>query len=798
MDNSVTSSMRNFSQRADSQVSPMQEHSSNNATPMSTMDLLNSVQKIVLYLIFFLAPSFFIPAPWGMTEFSRMLLVIGGTIILLAIELTKIFNGERLSLAKGLLDLVSLGVLGSVAISTVTSQDITTSLWGFDYRLGLGLVSIIAIYIVSFVVKTVVKDIKDVAAVLRSVTWGIGLSALLSLISVMGTNIVGVIFGIEHLYTAGYPVSGLPVISIVIWLLGILMTLATLGLGTEKKFSFVHMISLVASIAAIALFGSVQGLAVLIVFAIIFVVLLVTMIMRRDGDSKALMPWVASVLAILVVAVGVMRIPAVQETVFKNISLSQQISLDGQSTWGIVVATLAESVSTGFLGKGVDTFAIYYNQYRPSLTDTLDLSTITYTYGSSEFMTIIGNRGLLGGMIWLAVGGLIGFLAYKAWSKNEGPESALAVRIMDLTLIALYLVSFVSFYSTFVYLMLFVLIAIRVASVAVIAPREAENIVLQLDMLVEQITAKKTNSVSVVLTIIVLTIGVLGMVAVWNGTSALANSLRAEREIIDAQLEIADGVEYTQEEQREIISNAVGYYGVAMGQMENNTYLYRRASALIMQYVDSQFTEVNEADDPQKAYEDVSDQIDSNVRSAMELTETAVETAPAIYANWDSRAFVYISLVQYGFTNYYEDALEALQTAAILNPSNPAIYYNVALMYNTQEEYSKALSATQQALNLRIDLEPLLLAGQLDVQLEEYEDSLTYFEAAKTVLEQLEAEEYDIYTAVVDKIAEIEKAIESGDYSGLNGTDETIDEELENTDLTTVEGAEDLLDDTEY
>lgn len=744
---------------------------------VSKGELLVLVQRVVLYITIILLLSLFIPAPWGVTEYTKGLLIISSALILVGIELIKIVTGRRVAFYKSFFDLGAVLIIGSFLVSTVASRDIGTSLWGFDNRLGMGLVAVASIYAITMVARGLISNMEEMSKLIRVMVWGIALSALLAILGSIGTDVWASLFALESVYPLGYSVLGLPLHAMVVWIIGLMLVLFLVALGNEKKLVFAHVLSVVTIIIALLLFTMSQGLLVVVLLLAALLGVATASALSSGGKKSSVTTWAVLLIVIISGVLVMSRLKGVRETVDPYVTLTQQVVLDGEATWKIVVSNLSDSLRTGFLGMGVDTFGVYYNRYRPVVSNGVDLSTVTYTSGSTEFMTLIGNNGLLGGLVWAGLGALLVYLLTKSVQRNSIDEGkSLMLVLIDIINVLIFVLSLVVSFSSVIYFIFFMMLSMRSVLSGLMNPRESEMFVLHLDVLVEKIGQHKNTSTANGLVVVVILLMGWGLYNVGEKTVSLSHVLVAEDKIVQTALQ---GGDLSLEEQRVVAQEVLAEYSEAIRLDRGNTYLYRRAASLVMQYIDSLFLEVNASDDAQSAYNEVAEDIDLYVKNALELTEEATERAPALYSNWDMRAFVYTRLTQYGFTSYYPDAIEMLGNAGSLNPNNPAIYYNLALMYNAQEDYETGLTMVKEALIRRADLESIALAGQISARIGELDDAKSYFEAALQLLEQIGAQDSSAYTTVQESISKLEEAIASGSSDLLYEDVDSVVEEVD-------------------
>jgi hypothetical protein len=734
------------------------------------LSFFNSLKKGAAYALLFLLPLLYFPTPWAAVGFNRGILVLSFVTLFVVLDLIKVFSGSRVQIARNRLDftVIALGLGGLLA--TLFSTDLTTSLWGFDKGLGSGLVVLLALIYMGFSLRDLIKTSEDAAKLIRSLVWGLAASAFLSLMAVIGTDVLGKLMGIDLLIADSISVLGTPITALVAWGSGLVLLLTLVAMGYDRKYFFANLIAVNFLVIAFVIFSVGQSLGVIVLTLIALLVVGVAVFMRRGVESRSVARWLVVIFAVVIAGVSIVRIPSVNDVMIDKMPVARQVDLNGETTWTISMASIAGSVKSGFFGTGLDTFPIIYNAYRPMYMDDLDLSSTTYSSGSNEFMTIIGTRGLVGGLLWIAVGAFVMYFAYDSFKRYLVADTDLAHLVLSVFTAFLYGISFVAAFNV-VILFLFVFgIMATISLEEANSPREARFLVMQFDMLTEKISRNKKQGINWGVVGVTTFLAIFVYWGIGNMFMSSILSVSAENKLVKAQSEVLNGTEYTAAEERAIVEESVDLYSRAIEADSSNSYLYRRSATLIMQYVESDINEALQSEDPQAAFDTLSDKIQANTETALELTETAKEKASLYYSNWDTRASVLTKLVSYGYTNYLDDAYEALDIGLRLNPNNPGILYSSALLYQGEEKYAEALALVQEGLRLRVDLEPILLAAQLNIELDQYETGLEYLQAATSALTESGLGDSEIYAAIDDRLTEVKTAIASGNTQSLKNS----------------------------
>ena len=94
------------------------------------------------YLLFFLTPLFWTSKNFELFEYNKMILTYGFTVIIVGAWILKTINDKRLTIKRTPLDIPILLFLGANILSTIFSIDTHTSIWGYYSRSNGGLLSI--------------------------------------------------------------------------------------------------------------------------------------------------------------------------------------------------------------------------------------------------------------------------------------------------------------------------------------------------------------------------------------------------------------------------------------------------------------------------------------------------------------------------------------------------------------------------------------------------------------------------------------------------------------------------------
>ncbi|MCA9376832.1 hypothetical protein H6762_01460 [Candidatus Nomurabacteria bacterium] len=749
---------------------------------------LGNIQKTLFLFTLTIIPTFILPIPWGWSEYSKGIFLVLITILLVTLEVMKMFLSGRFAVMKGFLDIAVLTIFGSYLLSTLFSKDLGSSMYGYDMRLGTGFVAITAMIAFFFVGRSIVRNRSDFFTILLISNIGITLSAFFSTLSFLGVNLFGFIGSMDDLFVPGFPLVAAAVIGLVLWGSGVLISMIEI-MNTGERSSSLSILSFILALVdllAIILFSLGQGVSVLILLAVVLGLMIFLLFTNRKLFTGSQVTLITLIVAFFIVGVVVTQIPSVNEKLVESTDAISQVALPSQITWQIVTNTLSENIGIGLMGFGVDTFSIYYNIYKPAAIGNVDLTNTNFTFGNSEILTLMGNRGVLGALLWLAVGVLIIYQIFNDHTKKGRTDSnRITLLSFDFVLLFLFISSFLVYFGFMLYFLLFMLLSFRVIVGSVLEPRDAETFVMQLDLLVEKVGQNKSNLIPKGLAFITALIGVFLLNLNFNSLRANLYALKAEDRIIEVQQDIleADGdrqvdepSNYTIDQRETALTEIIDLYAQATNLQPDNSQFHRRRSLILLDYmnllvekantISTEYVKENgEGSDPQESedFQQVQAQLTQVIEIAVEETRQATELGPLLFSNWDARGYLYSQLVNLNLTSYVASGIAATDRAVRLNPTNYLSYFRAAQLYVAGEQLEEAGATVSRALQINPNHIPsLLLATELSIAGEDFDTAKALLERGLQILEAVEATDSEVYTLMEDRLAQVEQAIENG------------------------------------
>lgn len=317
------------------------------------------------------------------------------------------------------------------------------------------------------------------------------------------------------------------------------------------------------------------------------------------------------------------------------------------------------------LGSGVETFAYSYYQSRPVEHNYVSEWDFLYNKAHNEFLNFLATTGIVGLTSYVL---LLLATSWQLWQHRLKSKDS---HYFSLALLSGYLALAVSNFFGFSTVMLGVLLFIYPA-LDTMARQKASKKSLASD---SWLAWSRLDSKQKLATIILMIVYLFALHRVWfwwNNDRLLARS----------QTEAASGQSWQAYQTLAQLTSRAPYQA---------KYWEQRA-LLTAQLAVSTYSS-NEATAAAQLTSD-----------AILSADLAVETNPVHLNMWKSRAKVFIWLSAINEA-YLDDAIKALENAKTLAPTNPKIWYNLALIYQSNDQNEPADAAFQQAITLKPNYE---------------------------------------------------------------------------------------------
>mgnify|MGYP000848411407 CR=1 FL=1 len=733
---------------------------------------ISKIQRIVFSIILFVIPWFVVPLPYDTTEKIKGILFIILSSILILLEIVKWIWDGKISIVKSPFDKAFLLFFFSFLISTIFARDRWMSFWGYDGRIGTSFIVILFLFLLFFLSRGFLKRKQDIVRAISSLSFGLFVLILISMLSVLKVNIFNWIPYIKEFFIIGLPLTFSSNEIILICGISIFINLFLLiNFFKEEKYQNIifPIVSLAISFISIPLFAVNQGILIPILF-FIFTILICILLWNRLGKDLKALPPIIIVFAILSFgfSVGFQYDSFTKSVLGESYNPVTSIKLGSNISWRVASSSIVDNFSRGVIGLGNDSFGVAYNLYKPVLDSSVILSNTTFIVGSNELFTTLANRGLLGVVTFvLLIFVLLRLLIKQITRENEKKNVDLV--LLGLTNLFVLVSSFFMPFSFLVFFLLFVLELLLV--VLNNLDGNGEEFLLKFWAIntgsVNKDIRKTMNGINMFFTgfIVILTIGFTILLGLKVLNSAYV--LRAEAYSIEM------GREHKEKDipvsvREEFLNRMAGYYDKALRYDSVDPYSNRRASMVSLDVINLLSEKYKSAKDTEK------DALLSNIttwkNTAIDLSRKAVDTSPLTYANWNTRATVYTSLIAVGFSDYTEDALKALSICVNLLPLDYDSYYKAGQIYMIKEDYDSALAMFNRVLSINgSHIQSLVLSASIFNEKKDTKNAISYLKAAKQILETNKLEDSDTYKSIIeslDKLGANNEATNSENTSG--------------------------------
>ncbi|HOK59874.1 MAG TPA: hypothetical protein PK432_02735, partial [Candidatus Dojkabacteria bacterium] len=513
--------------------------------------------------------------------------------------------------------------------------------------MGSGLFVIIFLFFLFFLSRGFLRKRKDIVRAISSLSFGLFLLILLSMLSVLKVNIFSWIPYVKEFFVVGLPLTfSFQEIMLICGVSVFLNLFLLINSFKEEKYQSIifPIVALAISFISLPLFSVSQGILVPVLF-FVFTILVCVLIWNKLGKDLKSLPIIVIIFAVLSFgfSIGFQYKSFTNSVLGKSYEAITPIKLGSDISWRVASSSIVENFSRGIIGLGNDSFGVAYNLYKPAVDSTIMLGNTTFIVGANELFTTLANRGLLGVMAFI----LLVIVSLKLLIKQISSDSTKGSSDILLLGLTHLFILFGSFFMPFSFLTFFMLFVSALLFVALYnLEGNSEEFLLKFWAVntgsVNKDIRKTMNGVNGFLTAL-FTIATVGIVVLL--TLKVLNSayvVRAE----------AYGIEMGREHQEENVSIEVreeflnrmaGYYDKALRYDSTDPYSNRRASLVSIDVINLLSEKYKDAEETEK--EALLSSITTWKNTAVDLSKRAIDTSPLTYSNWNTRASVYTGLI---------------------------------------------------------------------------------------------------------------------------------------------------------
>jgi tetratricopeptide (TPR) repeat protein len=710
---------------------------------------ISLVQQYVFGIFTVILPISILPFPWDYAEKGMAITVLFFTLFLLGLEIFKVVWTGKFSTLRKDIDFIIFSLLIALLLSTIFAADVNLSLYGYNYRLGPGLLCVTSIIIVTFLVRSFINDSKAFLRFINIFLIGSIITSIISIITLFGGNFFELIPKISNLGSTGLPVMGSFVVMVIYNIFSIFLAYISLYIyegKQEQDLSWFAIVTILVNLVSLVLFSTniTAFYLVLLLFAVWFISLMAIFLKDKkmkikDKVSSLVLPFIILLLSLL------MRVDAIRNFVFSSTQITSPLRLSIDFSWQIASQTLTETLKNGIFGLGLDSFGVAFTRFKP-----IDLINVDLLNGTNEVFTFLSNAGFLWFMVWL----VLGWYVFKDLVRDikEYTSDRNILVLLDILQVFLYLASFLTTYSVLLRFLFFLSISLLIVARNIIDRESVNNLLLKIWSVDAGPGKKDQNSLTpVLLTILVVICVALGSLKIGSTLVSSLYLLRAESYILN-KTEDLDSNELNLQQKEEIVNNLDRWYGKALKYDRRNPLTNRKFSNISVDKLSILVDKYEDMED-----EEILNDVVSIRNQAFEYSREAINLSPSIYANYNNRVDVYLAIINLGYTEYIRDAISVINEAINKNPYDYENYYNKGQLYYILQNYDLALESSTQALSIKGDYVPaLILSASINGRQNKTQVQLSYLQAAKTILEENDYQDTQLYKSLTQQMESIE------------------------------------------
>jgi len=689
------------------------------------LDKINNLIFGLIILMSFLIPVFFLPITYEYFEFNKLYFFLAATAVMALLWCAKMLVEKKVYFAKSQVDLALLLVLASFVLSTLTSLDKTSSLFGSYGRWFPSLLGFVALYFYYYAVSTNVDSARKIRVVLWSVSVGTAIPALLSIINYFGLTIPF----LNLFNQKGFLLSGSTTSLATSLLVGLVISASLMvNLKSPVKKGVTLAISML-DFMALTIFG---GTAFLLVAVLLTGLAILKSPSENVNKTKT---YLFPATGALVTFVALFFLIPQTKSVLQR-DYPKEILPSVQESWIVSSTTLRDFP---IFGSGVSTFSLNYPRYKTLDQNYTPTWNINFDKPVNEFFNIISSLGVFGLLAYIALITSLVRLAMKSTKVNDAYKGLSVVISAGLmaSLAALFL-GYTSFQLAF---LTFTLMGLLTAESALNTNKSwAKLWTLSLESrtdtegvsIIEGSVLAKKEVLQYVISLPIVALAGFGMYQLYR---QYAPEYYMRKAVTSAA--------------RQDASQSYDYQVKAISINAQRSEYHRIYANTNVALVQSLSTKQDLSDQEKTAAQNLLAQALRNIKFASENVN------PLDSANWSTRAQIYKFLIPIA-KDADQFAIQAYNTAIQLDPTNPVLRVELGGIYFAKEDYLSAGNLFKQAVNLKNDYANARynLAYSL-LKLKSYGDAKTEFEAAQGLV----AKDSEDYKKVAADLEEVNKLI---------------------------------------
>ena len=610
---------------------------------------LRTVISLLFQLLFFATPLFFLPYNFELFEFNKMLLVYGLTVLIAAVWLGRMVLNRQFLFRHTLLDRPLLLFLLSQIVSTVFSIDPYTSVFGYYTRAHGGLLSTIS-YLLLYWAFVSNLDRKQTLKVVRALLLG-------------GTLVAGYgvaeHFGIDQNYwvqdvknrvfsTLGQPNWLAAYLAAILFLPFSLKNLPTTKKLARTVFFWLPPLFYLCLLYTKSRSGLLAFLMVLPLFILIH---------SRQAKKwplkkfKAFIPFLAIVFLFTLFTVNPVSDKLAEKIIGQTkapLPAGILISESGDIRKIVWQGAVDIFKNHPLVGSGVETFAYSYYQFRPQAHNLVSEWDFLYNKAHNEYLNFLATTGLIGLFAYF----LVIFSSFRQLLSK--PRSSL-----DYALAGGYLTILVTNFFGFSVVVIGLFFFLFPAFAFTLRQKpHPEPLPVPLN---------QTSKILLVTLVLVTLLLCRQVILFWRADYFYNQTDRSleQNNPTAAYRQIQTALTLRQD------PNYFDRLGLAAATLSWENFQAKETTAA------AQLAE-----------------------TAVAASDQALKISPFHLNFWKNRARLFLQLAQIN-PQFRQEALTALEQAAKLAPTDAKVHYNLALIYQQDDQIGKALQLLQKTILLK-------------------------------------------------------------------------------------------------
>jgi tetratricopeptide (TPR) repeat protein len=663
------------------------------------MTQIHKNSYLILLLLTFLLPIFFIPGGALSIESAKSALLTLGLVVAVLVFLLEIWREKKLIIPWHFFVLVAILLPLVYLLSALLSTPSSLSLFGYNFEIGTFghmLIGSSLLVLVSMVFIDTARVLKALTALFISFS----LIAVFTTIKILsgGAPVWGTFFG-----NMGNSVGRWTDLATLLGLLAVFSILILTMIPVKKALRVLLYSAFVLSVILLAIIHFSTAFIFTLIFSIILIVYFSTVekhFLNTGSASPESSERVVSkptVLPIILALVSILflinpTISATRGTLGDVVAsrfgvVNTEVRPSFSATLSVSRAALSRDA---LLGSGPNTFSRDWLIHKPVDVNTTPFWSVAFPFGIGFIPTQIASTGILGTLLWIAFFVLIVFLGAKFLANI--PESRASRFTLATSLVALLYLWIASFMYPLSGTML--MLAFIFSGLFVAVSQQAGIISARV------INFSRSATTSFVSTLLVI-LFVLGSVAF----GFMAFNKTASAFYFKKAVDLSNTPEATLEDLEAVILKAVSFAPADIHYVAISRINFVRAQRAA---VNTEGTQESNLAVFQEA-----------IPRSITAARLAVSINPGDYRNWLALGTIYSSLVPKPLSveGAYENAKFAFSEAGVRNPANPEIPLFLAQLELNREDADTARSLIRESIALKEDYaDAYLLMAQLEVR----------------------------------------------------------------------------------